>query len=498
MVDSIVPRQQGDDFQARLFWMSAVHLLDENSSIRKVLYETGPKAFDDVVVIHAAEGAPQDHRGKPILVDHKQCKWHVRPGDFGYADLTDPKFSGGETFSILQRALEAQRSHAPQGHGARFQLVTNWNVLDPLRRLVLTQYNALDSAGIFKGGPKSQTGLLRAAWANHLNVDEDELGLLIGTLALNLRIRSGEDLRGQLNDKLARFGMVEVPTGQAGFHYDDLIKKLHSQGRKEFDRESFRDMVNEEKLFVGPPAPKHHVIGVRSFMHAIDGIEGRTTVNLNLVPIFEGRYLKESESWDGTVLPVLKSFLLTEGSKGDDIRLVLDAHTSLAYATGSVLDVKSGKTIQVEQRSPGRQFWSADDSPIDPTWAPLRTMIEDIGSGDQLAVSIGITHDILDDVRAYVRDEVPMVGRLMNAVPEGGCSQGAVKSGAHAAFLAEQLAIAMRKLGRRSLTHIFIAAPNGFTFFLGRHHQIIGTSTLYEYDFEGCRDGRYSPALTVS
>src|SRR5690606_26063022 len=98
MADSVVARQQGDDFQARLFWMNAVHLLDDKSSIQKVLYETGPKAFDDVVVMHSAEGARQDHRGRPILIDHMQCKWHVRPGDFGYEHLTDPEFSGGQTF----------------------------------------------------------------------------------------------------------------------------------------------------------------------------------------------------------------------------------------------------------------------------------------------------------------------------------------------------------------------------------------------------------------
>lgn len=498
MADLVVARQQGDDFQARLFWMNAVHLLAENSPILKVQYETGPKAFDDVVVVYSTEGARQDHRGRAVLIDHMQCKWHVRPGDFGYEDLTDPKFSGGQSFSILQRALDAQRSRAPEGHGARFHLVTNWNATDPLRKMILQQYNALDSDGIFTGGPNSRSGKLRETWANHLQVDEGELRRLIGTLGLNLRIRSGEDLRDQLNDKFARFGMMQVPAGQAGFHYDDLIKKLHAQGRKEFDRKSFLEMVNEEKLLAGPPAPTIYVVGVRSFMHAIDGIEGRTTANLNLVPAFEGRYLKEEESWDDTVLPSLIAFLLQEAAKGDDIRLVLDAHTSLAYAAGSALDVKSGKTIEIEQRSPTRRYWSADDAPIDPAWPAFNTAIEVVGDGEEVAIAIGITHDIIGEVRSHVAGHIASVGRLVNVTPEGGSSPGAIKSGAHAYLLAEKLSIELRKLGRRALTHIFIAAPNGFTFFLGRHHRVIGKSTLYEYDFEGHRDGGYNPALTVS
>lgn len=497
MADAIVARQQGDDFQARLFWMHAVHLLDDTSSIQRVLYETGPKAFDDVVVMHSAERAPQDHRGRPLLLDHMQCKWHVRPGDFGYEQLIDPGFSGAQKVSILERALAAQRSHAPEGHGARFQLVTNWNARDPLGKLILQQYNALDLQGLFKGGTSSQTGKLRAAWADHLGIDEDELRTLVSTLAFNLRIRSGEDLRDHLNDKLARFGLVQSPPGHSGFLYDELIRKLHSQGRKEFDRKSFRDLVRDEKLLAGPPEPGRHVIGVRSFMHAIDSLEARTTVNLNLVSMFEGRYLKEKESWDDTVLPRLKSFLLAEASKDDHIRLVLDAHISLAFAVGAVIDVKSGKAIEVEQRTGGRRFWSASDTPIDPAWPALEMTTKDLGNGDELAVVVGITHDIVDDVLRYVAAELPEIGRLLVATPEGGPAQTAIKSGTHAAQAAEALAVGVRKIGKHPTVHLFVAAPNGFTFFLGQHHRAIGRSILYEFDFDGRRGGGYSPALTV-
>jgi hypothetical protein len=45
---------------------------------------------------------------------------------------------------------------------------------------------------------------------------------------------------------------------------------------------------------------------------------------------------------------------------------------------------------------------------------------------------------------------------------------------------------------------MFIAAPNGFTFFLGQHHRATGLSTLYEWDFEGRRDGGYSEGLTIA
>jgi hypothetical protein len=46
--------------------------------------------------------------------------------------------------------------------------------------------------------------------------------------------------------------------------------------------------------------------------------------------------------------------------------------------------------------------------------------------------------------------------------------------------------------GRQRTTHIFIAGPNAFAFFLGQHHIAIGSTAVYEWDFEGRRGDSYS------
>src|SRR5690242_1032279 len=117
MTQAVVARQQGDNFQARLFWLNAALLLDPASGVTRVAYEAGPKAFDDVLVEYDADRAPQDHKGARYIRDHMQCKWHVRPGEFGYSDLADPAFSNAQSNSFLQRAHAAQRIHAPDGTG---------------------------------------------------------------------------------------------------------------------------------------------------------------------------------------------------------------------------------------------------------------------------------------------------------------------------------------------------------------------------------------------
>jgi hypothetical protein len=40
MAEAVVARQQGDNFQARLFWLNAAQLLDPASAVRRVAYET--------------------------------------------------------------------------------------------------------------------------------------------------------------------------------------------------------------------------------------------------------------------------------------------------------------------------------------------------------------------------------------------------------------------------------------------------------------------------
>ena len=77
MAEAVLARRQGDDFQARLFWLYAASLLDPTGNVAHVGYETGPKAFDDVLIGYEPARAPQDHAGRLILRDHLQCKWHI-------------------------------------------------------------------------------------------------------------------------------------------------------------------------------------------------------------------------------------------------------------------------------------------------------------------------------------------------------------------------------------------------------------------------------------
>jgi hypothetical protein len=507
MTQAVVARKQGDDFQGRLFWLYAALLLDTRGAVARVAYETGPKAFDDVLIEYAPGQGPQDHTGALVARDHLQCKWHVRPDEFGYADLVDPSFSGAQAISFLQRARDAQQQYAPDGTGARFRLVTNWRVKreDALLRLILTQSHAVDLARLFDGTTDaSAMGRVRKLWREHLALDEAQLRLVARTLGVTLRLSSGDDLREHLNDRLARVGLVRVSASEAGFFYDDLISKLHSQGRKDFDRESFRDMCEQEKLFEAADRDRNPVtIGVRSFMHPIDDLEARCDKALNLVPHFEGRFIRDEKAWNTEIFPALRDFVLDAARDNDHLRVVLDTHVSLAFGVGAILNVKSGKTVEIEQRTAGRRFWSADDVTADPTWPTLSFEAETVGDGREQAVAISLSHDISADVRAYVNNN-PAIGQILQVRLQAGPSRQSVQSGRHAQMLADALLAELRRRPKtapespRPTAHIFVAGPNAFAFFLGQNQPAIGPVTIYEFDFEGGRDGTYRPGLRLT
>lgn len=506
MAKANVARRQGDDFQARLFWLKAASLLDPNSPVIRVAYETGPKSFDDILVEYDSNSAAKDHEGKPIVREYIQCKWHTTAGTFGYQDLIAPSFINAQRYSLLQKAYQAQTQHAPDGTGCRFKLVTNWriNADDSLLRLVRKQTGALNLDRLFDyTTDQSRMGKVRKLWCEHLGLDHAGLRLVSRTLAIAETAEPLDSVRERLDDKFAVVGMKRVPASETAFFYDDLIVKLLAQGRIEFDRESFAEMARSEGILDGRAQPESVLaIGVRSFMHPIDNLEDRCQRMLDLVPYFDGRYIRDEADWHGHIFPELQGFMHGAARSTDRLRIILDAHVSLAFSLGALLNVKSGKQIEIEQRTSGRRFWSTDDTEIDPAWPKLNFDDEVIDEGsDEVALAIGLTHDVSPAVSTYVRQKLKQAGRIIHCMPEGGPSQQSVRCGRHAWMLTEavtQYLQAHRSTGERvSLVHAFFAGPNGFAFFLGQHQQAIGPTAIYEWDFDGQRGGDYSPGLSV-
>lgn len=504
MTQAVAVRREGDSFQARTFWRQALNLLDSRSPVLKVGFEVGPKGFDDVWVSYLPERAPKDAHGKPILREHTQCKWHVTINDFGYADVVEPDWINASTVSLLQRARNAQEIHAKTGEGVLFKLLTNWRVaqVDPLRLLINQRSKTLRLDKLFDGSTdRSAAGRVRKLWRDHLSIDDDELRLLTRALAFHTDMTSLEEHRQLLDPLLELRGLRRVHPSESSFIYDDIAFQWLAQGRLEFDRAEFRDACRREGLFE-KDSSSPEVFGVKSFEHAFDRLENRCTVVLDLIPHFNERTIRDQHDWARDIYPRLKEFLISAGKDKDTLRLVLDAHVTLAYATGSVLNIKSGRNIALEQRTGATKIWRVGDTQSDPSWPKWEFAEEAIdqasGSATELAVVVSLTHDALDSVRAHVMNTTPAVGKLLVAQPSGGAGARSVVCGQHAFELAE--ALVRQIVASRSgvvPVHLFIAAPNAFTFFLGQRQPGLGKTTLYEFDFEGANGGGYRPSITL-
>lgn len=504
MTQAIIPRRDGDAFQARLFWYHAADLLRDGGAVRRIGFEAGPKGFDDLWVEYDPGRAPEDARGQRVLREHLQCKWHSTHGSYGFNELMLPDFINAESTSILQRALAAQRIYAPTGQGARFRLVTNWRPADsdPLRELVNTRSDALRVPMLFgTKTDKSKMGRVRQAWREHLGIDDTQLELLAHTLGFTAFSLSPEMLRNWLNDRFETAGLRPVSRSQLTLPHDDIVFQWAAQRRNEFDKASFREACASQDL-LGPAKSPPVVFGVKSFEHPIDRLEDRCAKVLNLVPAFHDRFIQNDDDWEKKIFPQLQSFLVEAAkSQSVSLRLALDAHTTLAFAAGAVLNVKSGRHVAVEQRTTDRSLWTVDDHPIDPDWPTLTTDLIELDSGKpDIAVAIGLTHDIKRDVHAFIKARVPSVGRMLICTPSAGSGSLSVRGGNHASILAEAMLGAVnatRIPGTARTVHLFIAAPNAFAFFAGQRQPALGRTTLYEFDFGQDKTGSYEPSLTL-
>jgi hypothetical protein len=151
----------------------AFNLLLPHSCVVEVAFEAdGPKAFDDVVVKYD----PPVVRSGPDCVSaasHHQVNGTFRQVRFGYEDFTNPEFIGAQSFSLLERLMQA-RKRAPSAY---FTFLTTYRIKyrDPLAELICDHNRTLLIECLFDGTTdRSQHGQGAQALARHLKLANDD------------------------------------------------------------------------------------------------------------------------------------------------------------------------------------------------------------------------------------------------------------------------------------------------------------------------------------
>ncbi len=278
---------------------------------------------------------------------------------------------------------------------------------------------------------------------------------------------------------------------------DQMISSTHGDGidRKKFDEEL------EKRIFLiaDKYSPKRISIAVTSFPRGAVHLEDKAMC-LSLVDKFDGRNLKNGYDWNNDIYPMLKDFLISNTKNEHAYQVFLDAHASLAFAAGRVLDSKSGINVFPIQKTAGTKLWDVKLS-AKRSYSNWRISHEKLEENQlDTALILNVTRPIYNDVIEYIKEQKLSIGRIINCTPnEGGTTNFSIENGNHAAALANSIysAIAQRStVEQRATLHIFAAAPNAFMFFLGQNSRGFGKCVLYEYDFEHRDSCSYSESIS--
>ena len=506
MAKSILAIYNGNDYQARVFWLHACQVLHKNSKIEKVGYEIdGVKSFDDVAVIYKSPVLGE--RSEKIMADYWQVKYHVDAGGvLTFEELTNPAFINATANSILQRLHQVQSLLDPDGTGTRFHFVSPWYIQsdDPLAKLVSNNGHEIRLDILFSD--TSVMKRVRETWKRHLGLsNDDELECVIRPFRIHASYPSLQQLRDDINLRLSYASLKPVDESAASNPYDELIRKLRGLGQTWFSRDEIEEICRREGLWeCKEENPEKAVcLGIRSFTRWAENMENETDRMLNLVPYFNSRSIQSEELWMEKIYPDVDGFFQTSLKERVLYTLRLDCHLSIAFGAGYALGTKSGFEIAPVQKTfSGLSVWQINKmaQPLSNLWSFTDLKISNTGSDIGLAISI--THDIATDVRDYIEHCLPEIGQLIACHPQAGVSSSAISDGDHAYNFAIQLVQWLRQnrnsKEKQVVLHIFSATPNGFMFLLGQQAKVLGKIQLYEFDFDHFARNNYQPSFIFS
>lgn len=508
MSKSVIARMQGDDYQALYFWYKACGLFHSHSKIRTISYEYDlAKSFDDVVIEYKESIA--DEYDRLIDTDFYQIKFHVvQTGEMTYTSLLDPSFINATSVSFLQRLHSAVTTMRDQGKECRFYLVTPWGIPahDQLAELVSNVGGEIRLDKLMEGKTdQSRMGELRKAWRNHLGVSDVELLNILKSLRLFPNSGNMKDVIEKTNFGLISVGLNPVEEGTVTNKYIDMIKGLLKKGRFSFTKEELIEKCKIEGLWNGTISVENSQtinLGIRSFPRWAENMESETDSMLCLVKYFEGRYLKGEFSWENDIVKDVDHFIKANIVSANSYNLHLDTHLSVSFATGYILDVKSGISVAPIQRGyNGRtEIWRPTDLSLSEDYIDWIFNETNFLQGDDVAIAIALAHNISDDVSHFIVEKKLPVGRLISCFIDGrGTGATSVKDANHASFLANKIAVKIRNRSikeRLARLHIFYSGPNAMMFFIGQLARSFGVCTLYEFDFTKQIPGAYVPSIS--
>lgn len=497
---AINARDQGDDYQRLFFWSYALKMFHPYTGVEKVVYEAdNVKSFDDVVVYYKEDKSCLDSEHNSINIDFFQVKFHVTNDNaFTWDGLMDPKLINAKSVSIMERLRNAQKTYNLKG--TRFILVSPWtiNPNDSLSKIVSNRENEIRIDKLFDGRPRTKMAKMRQKMIKHLGIStDDELKRILSPFRIWHSHSSIEKLMESINSELLHLGFKPIENNSILNPYVDLIKKWSLNGKSEFTKEFIIKECKREGLYLGNKSSDSEYIdvGIRSFYRRAENMQDETEDMLCLLKFFNGRYIKDDYFWNTDIFSEINDFT-KKFIPENKYRLHLDTHLSIAFVAGYLLDSKSGINIcPVQKTLIEREDWCLEeDSNKGYTELKDEEIILSKEKKD-VALALGLTHNILHDVEEYIGDQGMDISKIIYCNVGGKSGHDAIKDSKHAKELAGRVSAVLKERRdiqeRKNKLHIFAACPVSFMLYLGKLSRSFGKVILYEHDLEGDGDIMY-------
>lgn len=477
-------RLLGDDYQHLLTWLYAAQLLRRDPTIVKVeLEKHGAGNVDDLVV----------HRGD-TPGEYHQVKFTTKPageplsGDWFIA-------SDGSSKSPLQRFHASWLKLTQERARPHMVLHTNRQPVagDPVLAC-LSGDRAQLVPKLERASDGSGAGRARAAWAEHLGVDESELLEMLASLEIRAARASLTELREHC--RLAMDSVGLVITSEAIDQGMLAARRWIQEGVREVVAETVSQLVDERSLRATEARA-----GVLIQAIARDPLPDLAVVALDWVDAFEGetpaerRRTTDPHAWDDRFAPELREAEQQVAAGGySQVRLGGAFRLTTAIYAGSVFSDPAGYSLAIAGRS-GDGSWSDVTSSGDLAPVTLEVIEAALDEGTEIAVGLSVSADVTDDVLHFLRAEDLPVTRYLNVtVAEPG--RTALAGPREMRGWATAATDVLRAVAREDppLLHLFVSAPRPAAMLLGHQWNRMPRVQLWEE----LRPGAYLRSFVIA
>jgi hypothetical protein len=452
-------RIAGDDYQWLQAWrvcMEALHheltKNTDNPTIAVDVEEPGVGNGDDVV----------RHRLRPPPHAYMQVKY-----------AADNRSAVGLTYlddeGILKKMVAAHKTLTADGTPVEMRLVTN-RTNDPDDAL-LRDRDGRDGRLVpraAQGGPNSDRGKARTAWA--AAADTDEMAFLE-----NLHLDIAYDLprlRHEVSLLMTANGLRsdENAVDQGA----DWVAKQVIAGHRRLTIADIKQAVTTLDLQAGSPWT---TVSVATIKH--DELADQAAVSIDWVERVAGE-----KHWD-RVAPMpphtwadLADDVATVPSRLGGVRRVL-VGGHMRQATGFLLGAELRRVLGYEVGvRQGDQLWSSEEAT---ETYPLRATEQPVGSGSDTALIVNVAADAAAEATEWIRRNELPVATIVTATPSTGAGPRAVTTPVAANSLAVEVRNLARRHGGSGTLHLFLIGPLGLAVLLGHHWNRVTTTHVYEH-----------------